>query len=596
MDAHLEDEGAVPAAPAAGADFLRRVTLDVAGRLPSADEWGAFADAGGGPAARAAALDRLLDDPGYAANWAYYWKDVIFKRATDQRSRFTEPAFLAWLTDALDDGRGWDEIAADLMTATGNVRENGATGLIVAQGASGGEVAAEASRIFLGIQIQCAECHDHPYDSWTREDFHALAAYFPRVQLKRTTAPGQKGPPGFEIVANDGGGDPEQLEKRVDRLRTLLVRRFKFVDKNNDGGLDLAELKKTPAGPRADRVLRLGDANGDKTLSPGEAAGLALPPGVLANANKQNEHFMPDLENPERPGTLTDPRFFLTDATLRGGLPDARRRAVAAELITDEGNVWFARAAVNRVWTELIGEGFYSPVDDIGPERSAQLEPALDALADGFVRSGHDLRWLVRAICLTDVYGRAMDSDAPAFAAAKPTRLRANQIYQSVVQVTGLGDLRAGTELIQQAGKRRGRGKNGGKAGERVAAKPVSFYDNPNAGLAGLVEGTFGYDPSTPQADLTGDVPQALFLMNGPLAGRLATARGFSPLGRLLRRYPEDAVAVRALYRLVLVRDPTPAESAIAQEYLGTMPNARDAAFEDLMWALLNGSEFLTKR
>ena len=607
VDAHLAAEGVAPAPPAADADFLRRVTLDVAGRLPSPAERDAFADSSGAPAdRRAAALNRLLNDPGYAANWAFYWKDVIYKRATDRRAALSEGAFLAWMTDNLDEGRGWDAIAADLLTATGDTRGNGATGLIAAQGGEGGEVAAEASRIFLGVQIQCAECHDHPYDRWKREDFHALAAYFPRVRLKRTTPPGQKGPPGFEVVGDDaGGGDPEKLRRRVDRLKTVLVRRFRFLDKNDDGGLDLDELEATPAGPRAARVLRLADGDADGKLSRAEAGKLALPPGVLANAAARTEHLMPDLQNPERPGTVVDPRFFLTGEALRGGLPDARRRATAARLVTDENNVWFARAAVNRVWTELVGEGFYSPVDDIGPDRSAQLEEALDVLAGGFVASGYDLRWLVRAVCSTETYARALDSDAPAFAAAKPTRLRANQIYNSVVQVTGLGDLRAGTDLMARfQDRRRGRGMNGmrgkknGKPGERVAAKPATFYENPRAGLAGLLESTFGYDPSTNQADLTGDIPQALFLMNGPLSGRLASARGFTPLGRVLRRFPapaDDPAAVRALYQLVLVRDPAAGEERLALAHVRAAGDRADA-YEDLMWALLNGSEFLTKR
>ena len=115
------------------------------------------------------------------------------------------------------EGRGWDAIATDLLTATGPVNENGATGLIFAQSASGGEVAAEASRIFLGVQIQCAECHDHPYDRWKREDFHTLAAYFPRIRLQRVylTEGGKqakKGPRTFEVVAtNDSSFDREKV-------------------------------------------------------------------------------------------------------------------------------------------------------------------------------------------------------------------------------------------------------------------------------------------------------------------------------------------------------------------------------------------------
>ena len=585
VNEYLRDEHASPAPAASDEDLLRRLTLDVAGRLPSPDELAEFEAVSRSPAdRRAAALDHLLSDPGYAANWAAYWRDVIFKRATDQRAARGDHVFTAWMTERLAEGRGWDAVATDLLTATGPVNENGATGLIFAQSASGGEVAAEASRILLGVQIQCAECHDHPYDRWSREDFHTLAAYFPRIRVQRVYEPGEKnkkGPRTFAVVANDRAFDRDRAEKRVRLLREALVRRFKFADGDGDGRLDAAELKKTPAARQADRVLNLGDADGDGGLSPAEVKKLEIPPIVLAG-NRSTEHFMPDLENPEAPGTLTNPRFFLTGDELRDGLPDARRRSAAARAITD--NEWFAKATVNRVWTELIGDGFYTPVDDIGPDRSVRLEPALEALSAGFVASGHDLRWLVRTVCLTDAYARSLDDAAAPFASAKPARLRARQIYNSVAQVAGQGDAAAGDEVLSAVAGRGRRGR-GGKNDP---------YGRPR-GVEQLVEATFGYDPSTAREDLTGDVPQALFLMNGPLSARLTSATGTTPLARLLYQNPSDVHAVRALYRLVLVRDPSAAEREAAVAHVDGAAG-RAAGFEDLMWALLNSAEFVTKR
>ena len=589
VDERLAGDGVTAAPRADDVDFLRRVTLDVAGRLPQPDEIDAFLSGGssgnGAAGDREEVINRLLGDAGYAENWAAYWRDVIYTHATDVRSqRFREP-FVAWMTEQLAAGRGWDDIATDVITADGRVDENGATGLIFAQGGSGGEVAAEVSRIFLGIQIQCAECHDHPYDSWSREDFHHLAAYFPRVQVKRLDVDGDKKKRTWEVVARDGAGvDADAAEKRVARLKQALTARFRFFDKNSDGRLTEAELKKTPLGRAAPRVLKLGDTDGDGSLSRREAASLSIPAAALSN-NRTTEHYMPDLANPESPGTAMDPRFFLTGATLRPGLTDERRRATAARLVTNDG--WFARAAVNRVWTELIGRGFYEPVDDIGPERTAMLPGALDVLADGFARSGYDLRWLIRTIALTETYQRAVDDDAPAFAAAKATRLRSDQVLNSVLQVVGTGDLRTGRDFAERAPRGKGR---------RGKGKPQ--YGGRN-GLQTVFEQTFGYDPSTPQGDLTGDVPQALFLMNGPFTQRLSTAAGFSPLARILRRHPAtpagNADAVAELYNVVLTREPTDAELKIAAEYLKEVPD-RALAFEDLMWALLNGSEFLTRR
>ena len=580
VNEYLSEAGVIPAGPANDDDFLRRASFDLAGRPPTPAERAAF-DADWDDARYAAAAGRLLASPDYGDHWAFYWKEVIFTRSTDPRSRRAEPAFREWLADELNAGAGWDAVAADLLTATGEVFEDGSTGLFAAHGAVGKEVAGEAARVFLGVQIGCAECHDHPYDAWTREDFHALAAYFPRATLRRTNPPSEN-PPQFSVVANDraAAGGSKQITQRLARLKTVLTRRFRGIDKNNDGGLNAAELARTPAGRRASRVLALGDADGDELLSPEEVAGLEVPPAALAKMSGGGEHLMPDLEHPGRPGTRVDPAFFLTGAKTAAGLPDADRRAAAADAIT--GSPWFARAVVNRVFTELVGDGFYTPVDDLGPDRSVRLEPALDALAEGFVASGHDLRWLLKAIVLTDAYQRTLDADAPPFAAAKPGRLRANQVQNALLHVAGGGDLAAARAAVEGAG-----GKAGGRGGRKAPR-----------GLGRLIEDAYGADPSLAREDRTGDVPQALLMMNGPVAARLTGGQPFGPVARLLRAYPrqnQDPAAVAALYDVALTRPPTADESAAAVAYVRAA-ESRPEGYQDVLWALLNGPEFLTKR
>lgn len=105
----------------------------------------------------------------------------------------------------------------------------------------------------------------------------------------------------------------------------------------------------------------------------------------------------------------------------------------------------------------------------------------------------------------------------------------------------------------------------------------------------------FGFDPSTPQADITGNIPQALFMMNSPLLGGQINARGFTKLTGLLRRFPDNEDAINELYVMILSREPSDREMKITTEYLAEVGN-REEAFEDLMWSLLNSSEFLSKR
>ena len=179
--------------------FLRRIWLDVAGDIPTPEETiGFLLD----PTAdkRQRLITSLLDRQEYGQNWARYWRDVVFYRAVDERSQLASAAMEAELTRLLNRGAAWDDVAARFVTAQGDVLQNGDTAIVMAQDARTEETVAEISRIFLGIQIQCAQCHDHPYDRWTREQFHELAAFFPRVGVRQVRELTKRS---FMVFAND---------------------------------------------------------------------------------------------------------------------------------------------------------------------------------------------------------------------------------------------------------------------------------------------------------------------------------------------------------------------------------------------------------
>jgi hypothetical protein len=257
-------------------------------------------------------------------------------------------------------------------------------------------------------------------------------------------------------------------------------------------------------------------------------------------------------------------------------LSDEARRKAAADAFTNPENPWFARAIINRIWHEMLGEGFYMPVDDLGPTRTARYPAVLDALSQGFVANGHDVKWLVKTIALTETYQRAVQprpASAPElpFASQQPTRLRADQLFNSLAKVLGFDD-RTPT--------------GGGGMMERFAAlrSPRNQF-----------HAIFNFDPSTPQEDLTGNVQQALFLMNTPVFRGAISAQGNSRLAQIVRRYTDDQDAVDEVYLLVHSRTPTEKERQLFQQYLRDA-GSRTEAYEDLMWSLLNSSEFLSKR
>ena len=555
-------------------DFLRRISLDIAGTIPSVRESTMFG-LSSNRTKRAATIDKLLDSDAYADTWARYWRDVIFVRATNVRTPFVNNSFLRWMNQSLKENKSWDTIAEEMLTSSGDIRENGATALFFAQEGGTEDIAGEVSRIFLGIQMQCANCHDHPWNRWKREQFHELAAFFPRVGV-RTIREDQR-TVSYEIISANASTDRSKMR---DNLLQNLPRVFQFADKNRDGKLTKAEVSnsRNPLSRVFDRLLSVADKNKDGALSQTEIK--EAPQPMQQNGRGRSEHYMADLNNPSSAGKLIEPKFFVTNRTAETGLDDMERRETFVRYLTSGQNKWFAKAIVNRMWGELTGEGFFTPIDDMGPDREPAYPAALNLLAEQFASSKYDLKWLMKTITLTQAYQRAIRTSDPnqplAFASATPTRLRGDQIYNSMITVL-----------------------NGPNAGSRTPLKDANY----NAGQMrrrsrdprDTFSQLFGYDPSTPQSDVTGTVPQALFMMNSAQINNQIRANFGTRLSQIVQRYRKDSDAIAELYLMVLSREPSAKELKICNGYISDLGN-RNEAFEDIMWSLLNSTEFITKR
>ncbi len=356
------------------ATYLRRVYLDLIGRSPTPEELTAFSfDASANK--RAAIVDRLLADSEYGQNWARYWRDVVMYRKADDRGALAARPMQDYLAEHFNKNTPWNDIARSFITAEGSISENGNTAIFMAQMGEHEDVTSEMSRIFLGIQIQCAQCHDHPTDRWKREQFHELAAFFPR-----------------NIVRPESQDMP-----------------FSFI------------LQSVNIEPR----FRFGGNNGRPRAS--------------------NEHYMSDLKNPESKGTRMEPTFFVSGKQLPRGSLILSAAARPALMFTGSDNPWFSRAVVNRLWSELCGEGFYEPIDDIGPDREATAPKTLDLLAAQFQANNYDLKWLFRTITQTDLYQRPSQSrrtpDQVPFQNNVAQRLRGDQLYSQLVSALNINEV-----------------------------------------------------------------------------------------------------------------------------------------------------------
>jgi len=543
------------------ATFLRRISLDLIGRPATPGEITRFGLTPS-PTKRTEAVEQLLASDEYGENWARYWRDAILLRATNDRSAIVRESFGEWMAESLNKNHGWDNIVEDLLTATGSVSENGATALLFAHEGAAEEVAAEASRLFMGIQIQCANCHDHPWDRWKRDEFHQFVAFFPRVTVRRD----RKADKFRTFIV----GSKDRAERRRFGISDFLLAR---IDKNRDQIISKQEAQKSPVSRlfANDRLMERIDSNGDGKLTIEELKA-AQPVNNNRPGQGSAEHLMPNLESLASEGTRMDPVFFLNDRKIKPGTTDIKRRTSAAGFITSRRNEWFAKAIVNRMWCELTGTAFYAPVDDIGPDREANHEAALEILCKGFISNHYDLKWLLRTITATDIYQRGIntDADAEGFIRMEPTRLRSDQLYAVLCQSLGVDAL----DLIVPDRRRFGRSNPG----------------------RGAIAATFGFDPSVPRDELASSIPQALFLMNSPKINQLISGRrSDSPIGRITNAFDNDDDAVSELYLAVLGREPEEGELNVCRDFLNNSDNTTEA-MEDLFWALLNSSEFQTKR
>jgi hypothetical protein len=172
-----------PSEVADDAEWLRRVYLDVVGHIPpmeTAKEFIASKD----PAKRSKIVDQLLDDPDYVRNWTTIWTNNSIGRGFRNRGDRDEVSRLGmdkFYREVFARNRPWNEVVKDIVTAEGNFEENGAVNFILAQMEmpdEGVQLTADFTKLFLGIQVQCTQCHDHPFNDWKQDQFWSYNSIF----------------------------------------------------------------------------------------------------------------------------------------------------------------------------------------------------------------------------------------------------------------------------------------------------------------------------------------------------------------------------------------------------------------------------------
>ncbi|EDL61396.1 DUF1549 domain-containing protein [Gimesia maris] len=212
-----EDNEVEPSPVASDEEWLRRVHLDLIGQIPSAELVEQFSK-DRDPAKRSKIVDKLLEDPAYVQNFTNVWTNLLIGRRTPRR--VSRSGMQKFLREAFAKNRPWDEIVQDLVTAEGHFEENGAVNYLLAQMQNNDEavqVTAATTRLFLGIQVQCTQCHNHPFNDWKQNQFWEYNSFFRQMRRvnHRKTDPktGRQIDDYSEIVATGFNG-PVYYEKR----------------------------------------------------------------------------------------------------------------------------------------------------------------------------------------------------------------------------------------------------------------------------------------------------------------------------------------------------------------------------------------------
>jgi hypothetical protein len=470
--------------------FLRRLALDLTGKLPDPEALRRFA-ADAAPDKRARMVEEMLRSDAYAVNWGRYWRDTVTYHTPASGNYLRWKLFDDWWARQIRTNRPWDEVVTALVTASGINDETAPVNYLTALYGNPTEIAATTSRVFLGVQIQCAECHNAKTEPWKREQFHEFAAFFGRARI-------------IQHKDVDGRGTPYAIEGRADG-------QYRMTDK------------------------------------------------------KDPDHLI-DMQ----------PRF-LTGETVSIDASDEERRQALARFLTSQKNPWFARCYVNRVWTAMLGWGFYSTVTDLGAHAEPRHPAALELLEKEWIASGYDVKWLFRTIALTQAYQRpqqAPPSSEQPLPTVCPSRLRGEQVFEALQKALGFDE-------------------NDKKIPAPAPSSAPAVQRH--TGLRHMVYHAFKENPSTPMQEVQGNIPQVLLMMNSALVHTCTQSKGKTVLAELLAEGKNDEEVVAALYQRVLARKPTTEEQTTCRRYIEKVGDRKEA-LEDVLWVLVNSTEFLIKK
>ncbi|MCI0534966.1 MAG: DUF1553 domain-containing protein [Verrucomicrobiales bacterium] len=512
--------------------FMRRAYLDLLGLLPTAGEARAFVSSKQ-RSKRARLIDQLLQRPEFADFWALKWADLlrVDERPLDQKGM---QSFHRWIRQSIATNKPLDQFARELIAARGSTYLHPEANYYRANRDAVTRAEATA-QVFLGTRLQCAQCHNHPFDRWTQDDYYSWAAVFGKVQ-------------------------------------------YKVLENRRQDSNDSHEFK----GEQIVYVAPKGEVKHPKT-------GKAAAPRFLGVFGTPAECTAP---NPQ-------PKDPARNVSLRNTRPSSRfapveqptdELALLASWIASPQNPFFARAQVNRIWYHLMGRGIVDPIDDFRATNPASHPALLDELAEDFIRHKFDGRHVIRLIMNSRTYQLASEpndtnrDDDMNYSRAFVRRLNAEQLLDCQHEALGVTPTFAGYPRGWRAAQLPG--MNFEKRRREKTTMNDQFLK------------LFGKPPRllTCECERSTETTmgQAFNMISGPSINELL-ANPANRLTTLINSGKTNQEMIDELYWTTLTRNPSQTELRRAGSYL-TNSSDRRAAFEDLTWGLLNSKEFVLRR
>ena len=409
IDDQLGASGASRNRKATDEVFLRRAYLDIVGRIPTIEETYSFIESRDNQK-RSKLIDDLLQSYGYVSRQFNFYADLL--RIKTRVRRINGQPYIDYVKDSLEANKPFDQMVRELLTSEGAMLEkgNGATGYFLRDLGMPEDNMSNTVRVFLGTRLECAQCHDHPFDKWTQRQYFEMVAFTGGMKYQKTGSVNRRQ---LEQAARKSGIEVSQQMRQ--RLRRLIQSTSTGV---SGSGTGLARLPEGFMG------------------ADGEEGEIVKAKTIFDDDSSLVEPVIPSAKNKRRKNQRKNKKA--KGQNIAGAKPIESRQALA-DWITADDNPRFAKVIANRLWKQAMGLGLIEPVDVLEDHTVASNPKLMEYLTQLMIELDFDTKQFLRAIYNTKTYqARATQTDILepteyAFPGPVMRRMSAEQIWDSML-------------------------------------------------------------------------------------------------------------------------------------------------------------------